>query len=1093
MTLVDLDRRKRVLTDLGTTLLVEAAAGTGKTSLMAGRVAMLLASGRHPKQVAAITFTEPAAAELALRIRITIDALLRGDIPKVLAPVLPQGLSAEQRSALTMASQDFDELTATTIHGFCHTIIRSHAVAANLDPGSKVMDAATADAMFDSIFSQWLTDRLSDAEATPDDDPIAVQSQSNPLDIAARLRNLAILRREHPTARPLPMPTGRPDIEFVDAVDNFARWHAASPGDAQTAELIADLQTLAGFFADGLSGQPTFAKLWALAHPPRVRWMRNRVLELRPYNRKTAWRKAHGNDGERLNSEAEARLRRVDLAYRRLLGHIGQALITSTSAALDDMLARYAQQKRSAAVLDFDDLLLHARALVLGREDVRRALAERYQHIFVDEFQDTDPIQAEILFLIGAQVRPDQWQDAVLCPGSLFLVGDPKQAIYRFRGADIAVYQQARDNVNDRSGGAVVQVTANFRSRRGLIDYVNGRFEPVLSHRDQPGYVPLSHTIDDSEDGVPCITKLTIDLPPGARADELREAEASAVAAVCARLIGTLEVSRADGSRSLLRPGDIALLAPTRTDLWRYERALEARRIAVASQAGNTLMLRQETQDVLALLRTLTDPRDKLAFGALMRGPLVGVTDDELLQIAGDLPAGTTFDVRTEPGAVTRPLARAVLQKLQHLRRRAPITTPLLLLSEAIELLHVRVVLSARHHNRSSRALANIDAILERARAYAVPGLQAFVQDLQRDWDLQARLSEGRSDAAEDAVELVTMHSSKGLEWPVVIPINTATRFRSADEFVHRRSDDSLHWVLGETAPPDLAAAREEENRSEVRQRERLWYVACTRARDLLIVPCLLSADTQSWGRIVDLGHQHLPELDLTQLPEAAPERPAPVTNEQSPERFAAEAEAVVRAAPPLVWRRPSDHDLDRAVIAEGAVDPANETAEITIAPGAGRLRGIVLHKLMEEFLTGELANEESAVADRAATLLHQLVWDMSGNGHALPEPAELATTALRTLHLPEINALRPKLVPELAIWSESEDELLAGRADATAYENGVPAVVLDWKSDVAPTPEDRAQYRGQLHEYMAALGASRGGVVYMSLGEIAWVERDLT
>ena len=211
-----------------------------------------------------------------------------------------------------------------------------------------------------------------------------------------------------------------------------------------------------------------------------------------------------------------------------------------------------------------------------------------------------------------------------------------------------------------------------------------------------------------------------------------------------------------------------------------------------------------------------------------------------------------------------------MLEKLQHLRRRAPVTTPLLLLSEAIEQLHVRVVLAARHRNRSSRALANIDALIEKARAYDVAGLQAFVRDLQRDWELQTRLPEGRSDASEDAVELVTMHSSKGLEWPVVIPINTATRFRGADEFVHRRSDDTLHWILGETAPPDLAAAREEENRSEARQRERLWYVACTRARDFLIVPCLPSADANSWCRIVDLGHQQLPELDLGQSAEAS-------------------------------------------------------------------------------------------------------------------------------------------------------------------------------------------------------------------------------
>jgi ATP-dependent exoDNAse (exonuclease V) beta subunit len=1088
MMLADIAQRKQVLTDLGTTLLVEAAAGTGKTSLMAGRIAMLLASGADPKHVAAITFTEPAAAELALRIHRTIDELLAGKVPKVLKPVLPDGLANAQRAALIAASLSLDVLTATTIHGFCLTIIRSHAVAARLDPGSKVMDAATADAMFDSVFARWLSERLSGAGGSGADDPITVLSQDDPLNIAERLRQLGILRRKHPTARPMAMLTGRPDIAFVDAVREFARWYAASPGDGPTAELVTDLETLAAFYTDALAGNPPFAEFWRLASPPRVNWMRRYALELKPYRRKTAWKKANGDqDGARLNAEAETCFDRADNGYRMLLGHIGQALITSTSAALDGMIERYAAQKRAAAVLDFDDLLHHARALVTGREEVRQALGRRYRHIFVDEFQDTDPIQAEILFLIGAETRPTAWQEAVLRPGALFLVGDPKQAIYRFRGADIGVYAEARTNVEGPSGGTVVQVTANFRSRRGLIDYYNDRFESVLSQSEQPGYVALSHTIEDGDDGLPCITKLTIELPPGERADAMREAEAAAVADVCARLIGAFEVTREDGPSSPLRPGDIALLAPTGADLWRYERALEAKRISVASQAGKTLMLRQETQDVLALLRALADSRDTLAFGALLRGPLVGLTDDELLQITAGLPEGSTFTIRTDPATVAHPLARVVLEKLQDLRRRSPVTTPLLLLSEAIEQLHVSVVLAARHRNRSSRARANIDALIEKARAYDVAGLQAFVRDLQHDWELQTRLPEGRSDASEDSVELVTMHSSKGLEWPVVVPINTATRFRSADEFVHRRFDDTLHWILGETAPPDLAAAREEENRSEARQRERLWYVACTRARDFLIVPWLASADANSWCRIVDLGHDQLPELDLALLPEAKPVAAAEVVNEQKTERFAAEAERVAAAAPRLAWRRPSDHDPDRVVVAEGAVDPANETAEVVIAAGVGRLRGILLHKLMEEFLTGELGEDERQATDRAGVLLGQLVAVAAESG-TLPDPAELAATALRTLRLPEIAALRPRLLPELAVWSEQDGALITGRADAAAYDGEAPDVVLDWKSDTAPSAHDRAQYRGQLQDYMAAVGAPRGAVVYMSLGEVAWV-----
>jgi ATP-dependent exoDNAse (exonuclease V) beta subunit len=322
----------------------------------------------------------------------------------------------------------------------------------------------------------------------------------------------------------------------------------------------------------------------------------------------------------------------------------------------------------------------------------------------------------------------------------------------------------------------------------------------------------------------------------------------------------------------------------------------------------------------------------------------------------------------------------------------------------------------------------------------------------------------------------------------VVIPINTATRFPHSEEFVHRRSDDTLHWILGQTAPPELAAARAEENRSETRQRERLWYVACTRARDLLIVPCLPSADDRSWCRIVDLGHDRLPELDLGGLPAPRPETEPAVANEQTPERFAAEAEAVAAASPPMAWRRPSDHDADRPLLAEGAVDPANETAEVVITPGAGRLRGIVLHKLMEEFLTGELSEAEASVIARASDLLQQLISGEPDVAGVLPEPRELAATALSTLRLPEVAALRPKLIPEVAIWAVTEGTLLAGRADAAAWENNVPAVVLDWKSDVRPTPEDRAQYRGQLQEYMAAVGAPRGAVVYMSFGEVAWV-----
>jgi CRISPR-associated exonuclease Cas4 len=335
-------------------------------------------------------------------------------------------------------------------------------------------------------------------------------------------------------------------------------------------------------------------------------------------------------------------------------------------------------------------------------------------------------------------------------------------------------------------------------------------------------------------------------------AEMFREAEAERVAEICARLIGNITITRADKSQSPLKPGDIALLSPGHTELWRYERALEQLGLAVSSQAGQTLMRRQETQDILALLRVLADSSDVLAFGALMRGPLVGLSEQELLDTTAALPPGeagqrTYFTVRTDPALVQHPLARSILRDLQNLRKLAPISTPSLVLATAIEWLNARVIMAARHKNRNARALANLDALIERARRYGIAGLRAFVRDLQADWERKVRAPEGRIDAAEDAIEIVTIHSAKGLEWPVVIPINSTTELYRGDQFVHRQSDNTLHWMLGGVAPPDLAAARAEESEEDADQRERIWYVACTRARDLLILPSIPQAAKDSW------------------------------------------------------------------------------------------------------------------------------------------------------------------------------------------------------------------------------------------------------
>lgn len=294
----------------------------------------------------------------------------------------------------------------------------------------------------------------------------------------------------------------------------------------------------------------------------------------------------------------------------------------------------------------------------------------------------------------------------------------------------------------------------------------------------------------------------------------------------------------------------------------------------------------------------------------------------------------------------------------------------------------------------------------------------------------------------------MTIHSAKGLEWPVVIPINMGTRARPSERFVHRQSDNTLHWIIGGVCSSALKRAREEQARRQALENQRMWYVASTRARDLLVVPNLSSAKPGAWSKLLNLRFDLLEELQFNQLEPRATANFDAAALPQDADTFARQATVVQAASPPLRWVNPSAHDADRAEILAPTTAAKPSGAFEYIEPiGAGRTRGLVLHKLMEELLTGELSPQED-VAARAARLLNELLAIDPAEG-PLPAPGALATTALQTYRLPYVQRLLPVLVPELSIWGEIEaGTLLAGRVDAIALEDGKVLEVLDWKSD---------------------------------------------
>ncbi len=568
----------------------------------------------------------------------------------------------------------------------------------------------------------------------------------------------------------------------------------------------------------------------------------------------------------------------------------------------------------------------------------------------------------------------------------------------------------------------------------------------------------------------------------------LRDAEAEAVAACCARVIGALPVRGRDGPRAC-RPDDIALLAPSGTELWRYERALEEAGIAVSTQAGKGFFRRQEVQDLLALTRTLADGSDTLALGALLRGPLVGLTEEALLDATAALPiAGgwrpAFLRLWTPPEDVAQPLLRETLAILQVLAQSARGTTSFVLLSQAVEELQVRPLLRRRHDRTAERALANLDQFLEAARAYDTRGLLAFARSMTAQWKDAQRTMEGRPDTEQQSVSLVTMHASKGLEWPVVVPINMGGRpggsvDAALDEAGH------LHLRVFGHEGPGCSKAMEDEKREVERERHRLWYVAATRARDLLLLPNFSTGVPKgSWQEWVGLDHAGLDPFDASALADAALHRAENKANTQDRARF--EAEAAVIAARTRTLRRVTPHlaEAGEVVVSDPALPTADDPAELLPLPRGSQARGLILHKLLEEVLTGETV--DAALAARAAELAQQL----DAPGVDTVDATEVATTVLWALALPEIARVRAHLVPELTVVASRDadgaEEVTLGIADAVFIDaDGRPELMVDWKSDVDPAPATVAHYRGQVRAYLRATGAREGMIVFLTSGKV--------
>ena len=902
--LPDHDDRQLIRDGLDVTVVVEAAAGTGKTTELVARILNVLASGRaRIEQIVAVTFTEKAAGELKLRIRKELEGLRQ------------RSSAAAAQANLTDAIQRLEEAHVSTIHGFCADLLRERPVEACIDPLFEVLTEPRAERMFDEAFRVWLSGRL-----------------ERPSEGVRRALRRSVWSRDGRDNDEGPIDRiRRAGRELAEWRDFDGAWRRDPfDRDAQLARALACVHDVASLTAQAasvrdplyydtrfvreLNHEVRTAERFDVADPDG--W-EARVVDLaqnRDFRRARRGReRAYGPNVSRDDVWAayESLTSELDAFQRAADGDLAALL----REELRDVVAGYETLKRSAGALDFVDLLLRARDLLVAHPQVRRAFQTRFTHLFVDEFQDTDPLQAEILLLLSAADSAESdWRRISPVPGKLFIVGDPKQAIYRFRRADVETYREVCELLESR-GAKRAFLHTSFRSTPTIQRTVNAAFAPLMTGDRatlQAQYVGLSPYRVDTPDQ-PSVVALPVPEPYGQRRVAAYAIEKSLPDGVGAFVHWLLTKSGWTVTERTTRD-ELPIAVPIEprhvcilfrrflhfgADVTRpYVDALEARGVPHLLVGGKSFHDREEVDTMRAALAAIEWPDDELSVFATLRGALFALDDATLMEYRHVHGAFHPFRAREGVASEHRPVADALklLRRLHTGRNYRPLADTITqLLSETRA--HVAFALRPA----GEQALANVLHVAELARQYEVSGgmsFRGFVEELRAQADGGQAAEAPILEEGSDGVRLMTVHKAKGLEFPVVILADITAKLKSdrADRLIDREHN-ACYLRLGRWTPIELATHEPLEVERDAAEGVRIAYVAATRARDLLVVPAVGDVEFDA-GWTSPLNGALYPATNARRT--AAPAPGCPEFKKDS------------------VWRRPDDEPATSTTVCPG-------------------------------------------------------------------------------------------------------------------------------------------------------------------------------
>ena len=848
-------------------VVVVAGAGTGKTTILVNRILNLLLREPNPlaiTEIVALTFTNKAATEMKQRLRAQLLRLTEQADDMLAIFRTRYHLSAEQVGERSRtALEQLEKAQIGTLHSFAAHLLRIHPVESEIDPSFQEDDGSRFKELFQSYWDRWLDDEL--GSTGPQHDRWRRVLAATTIDdlqqftaaLAGDLVDLDELERQ---------------CRSLSLEGTLRDWVAATHGRAATL-LAAQDRTKRRKAENMLAAAVQSLALLLEEGPPALAHLsqdERAVLEKDMGKAPAGW-------DELAFKEAVSIIR---LAQQLLT--VDQSYFQEAVTLVRPFLHRVRHGFLTSGWIAFDGLLARAKILLRDHPAVRARIKQTYRAILVDEFQDTDPVQYEIILYLGERAGSHQtsWHDVDLEPGKLFIVGDPKQSIYAFRRADIEAFERVVEKIR-AGGGAVYSLVTNFRSDGAVLDVVNNVFDRLFQPAEhiQPANERLAARPQRKPEVSVSGAQLRL-VTPGEDDEEFdtqaaTRAEAEALARwLKEELLAGATITDRDRREGPLQPGHIALIFRKLTQAQVYLDALRRYDIAYITDGEKHFYRRQEVIDVINLLQVIDNPHDTIALVGILRSPLGGMTDRDLLTL--QQIEGLDYQQRDRLSAwnhLQAGMVRRLYERLAELQQLAPLRP----VPDAIDLIFDRlpVLELAAASLHGEQAVANLRKIREMAEALADRPhltLTGFV-DL-----MMTRVSEQPDEAESalaeeslDAVRVLTIHKAKGLEFPVVVlpGLHQGSKIPRKGPSIHHDWSSRCYSLqmggrsnLGAVLVAIKVAAREEA------EQRRLLYVGMTRARDLLVL---------SGGQTTKPGHDTV----LSLLGEVIEDKGGPSTADQ--------------------------------------------------------------------------------------------------------------------------------------------------------------------------------------------------------------------